>query len=198
VLRATSSAANRAADTLNKGGKVKGKGCTSSPRKPVRSFIVRTWRIGPGTLLGGVKESRSSRWGSYADAESYRDSTVELNGGPDRCGSEILPSTNYPELVRHCVGHPCQAIGCTCFGCGRIVTPEYCRAGFVFGLFLSAEHSPDGRAKWAVTRDALEAHQRAAVPGWTVRRMTATAYDDPSAGGSWDAPTFYALADPLP
>ncbi len=153
--------------------------------KPMQSVYVRTWAQGTRQYLcGGVKEARSSRFGALADAEAFMVGTVETNGGPDQCGAEVVWSSLPPELVHHCLGHPAQAIGGRCFGCGAIVTKEAANEGWVYGVFYGT--------RWAITRDLKEATARAAMPDWEVRRMSAGGYDD---AGSWDSPTFRVMSE---
>lgn len=85
------------------------------------SFIVIVRAKPDKTLLGGVREHRSSRWGLKTDAEEFRQSTVEINEGSVQ-SSEIIESAGYPELFPHCAGAATQAINGFCEKCKKQLT----------------------------------------------------------------------------
>ena len=89
----------------------------------MKSYIALYYSTGIHPLLGGVMGSRSSRWGSREDAESFLAVTLENNRNSGRdCNGEVIESNNYPEIFRHCPGNPPQAINGKCFGCGKVLT----------------------------------------------------------------------------
>jgi hypothetical protein len=88
-----------------------------------KSFIAR-FRAKSGFLLGGVKQSQSSRWGSREDAESFLAAALKNNG--NNAEGEVVESNGTPEIFRHC-GEIAQAVGGKCFGCGKVLTAEDAR-----------------------------------------------------------------------
>jgi hypothetical protein len=88
--------------------------------RPV-SYYAIYWVLGGGTLLGGVKVGRSSRWDNRKDAEHYL-STVIANNGEARCAGRVVSSSRYPEIFTHCGAGPAQAIGGRCFYCRKVLT----------------------------------------------------------------------------
>lgn len=77
-----------------------------------------------GTLVGGVKDSQTSRFGSREDAETRLQSVIEINN--NQAEGEIVESDLPPEIFIHC-GHIAQAIGGRCFGCGKVLTSQDAR-----------------------------------------------------------------------
>jgi hypothetical protein len=89
--------------------------------KPPRSWIAHMWATS-GTLCGGVKESRSSRWGVEQDANDYLESSLGINrDAGNKCDGRVIPSNLPPEIFRHCGADP-QAIGGRCHRCKKILT----------------------------------------------------------------------------
>jgi len=89
-----------------------------------RSYYAEYWVIGKATtLIGGVKRSRSSRFGRRQDAEQRLRDTIDLNGA-DRCEGTVHESNQYPEIFIHCGTGPAQAISGKCFRCHKVLTVE--------------------------------------------------------------------------
>ena len=88
----------------------------------MQSFVAIYHSTDGHPLLGGKLTGGSSRWHVREDAEAYLANVKELNG--PRCDGGIVTSDKYPEILRHCPGHPAQAIGGRCFGCGKVLTLE--------------------------------------------------------------------------
>lgn len=89
------------------------------------SYIVRYWANGTRVfLIGGVRESQSSRWSHIEDAENFMRTVIEVNGGDSKAEGTIDPSSLPPEIIRHCPDEACpiaQAVGCICPHCGEEV-----------------------------------------------------------------------------
>lgn len=86
------------------------------------SYFARYWSTDGSCLIGGVMKGQSSRFGSREDAEQRLADTIELNG--PHCTGEVVETHLYPEIFQHCPGHPAQAIGGKCFGCGKVLTVQ--------------------------------------------------------------------------
>jgi hypothetical protein len=86
----------------------------------MKSYFARYRSTNGQCLVGAVMKGQSSRFDSRTDAEQRLADTIEINGS--HCTGEIVESDKYPEIFRHCPGHPAQAIGGRCFGCGKILT----------------------------------------------------------------------------
>ena len=84
------------------------------------SYFARYRSTDGRCLVGAVMNGQSSRFGSREDAEQRLADTIGING--PHCTGEIVVSDQYPEIFRHCPGHPAQAIGGRCFGCGKLLT----------------------------------------------------------------------------
>ena len=90
-----------------------------------RSYFAR-YRAKTGTLIGGVRQSQTSRFQSRSDAQRRLDDTIALNGG--NCEGEVVASDLHPEIFSHCPGSVPQAIGGKCFQCGKVLTVEDAKA----------------------------------------------------------------------
>jgi hypothetical protein len=86
------------------------------------SYFARYWSTDGHCLVGAVMQGQSSRFDDRADAEQRLAATLEING--PHCTGEIVDSDLYPEIFHHCPGHPAQAIGGRCFGCGKTLTVQ--------------------------------------------------------------------------
>lgn len=89
-----------------------------------RSWVATYEAKGNMPLLGGVRSSRSSRWGSVDLASSFLATSIENNeqaGCPALGG--VVPDPNPPEIFIHCGVHH-QAVGCVCPGCGKTLTKQ--------------------------------------------------------------------------
>jgi len=75
-------------------------------------------------LLGGVREHRSSRFGSKQDAQARLDQIMEANGGTPCCSGGIVYSPKPPELFRHCPDSDLGAIGGHCPKCHKFLTVQ--------------------------------------------------------------------------
>lgn len=87
------------------------------------SYVAHYWSTGDRCMLGGIKRSRSSRFGTRAEAEQSLANTIEINAGVDcpvegRVDTSPLP----PEIFAHCPDTPPQAVGGVCFGCKKKLT----------------------------------------------------------------------------
>lgn len=91
------------------------------------SYVAKFAKLNGTMLLGGVKQSQSSRWAHREDAVSYLQQAVANNGGIDYCGGEVVEVHQPAELIRHC-GDIAQAIGGKCFRCGKLLTAADAKA----------------------------------------------------------------------
>jgi len=89
-----------------------------------RSFVVH-YRAKQGVLVGGVKESKSSRFQRMKDALLRRQGIVEANGSNVEC--IITTDPRVPEIFVHC-GDSATAVNCRCPGCGKLLTVKDARA----------------------------------------------------------------------
>ncbi len=88
-----------------------------------RSWVAEYWKVGYGMMIGGVKRSKSSRWGLRADAEDRLASVIDINASTGReVEGRVLASSNYPEIFPHCPGSLAQVIGGHCFVCKKKLT----------------------------------------------------------------------------
>ena len=74
-----------------------------------------------GTMIGGVKESQTSRFRDRKDAEQRLGDTIAINGG--NVEGEIIESNLPPEIFVHC-GNIAQAIRGKCHRCGKELTTQ--------------------------------------------------------------------------
>lgn len=73
-------------------------------------------------MLGGVLSATSSAFSHREDAEAFLASSIEINASAGRVvEGSVVESKRRPEIIRHCEGHPAQAIGGICFGCRQTV-----------------------------------------------------------------------------
>lgn len=86
------------------------------------SFYAKYRCTDSGCLLGGVKESQTSRYQTREDAEKRLLNIIEVNS--NRCTGEVLHSNLPPEIFYHCPGHPATIVGGKCFGCGKVLTKD--------------------------------------------------------------------------
>lgn len=94
-----------------------------------RSWVASYWKVGAGTMLGGVKRSRSSHFASRVDAAARLASAIEINRGAGvEVAGQVVASSHFPEIFSHCAGTPAQAIGGHCFGCRKKLTVADARA----------------------------------------------------------------------
>jgi hypothetical protein len=127
-----------------------------------RSYYAEYWALGTSVLLGGVKRSRTSRFASIEDATDRLAIALGTNQGASRaCTGEVRGSEQPPEIFRHCAGHPAQAIGGKCFGCGKVLTEKDAR-----------EHGKPSKpkAKKKVGQDR-ELSQIQAIKRQTIKRL---------------------------
>lgn len=90
---------------------------------PAHSYYAQYHAVKEGEyLIGGVRNSQTSRFGSRADALLRLNQTIDINGGPEHCTGEVKASNQYPEIFAHCPGSIAQAIGGKCFKCGHVLT----------------------------------------------------------------------------
>lgn len=81
-----------------------------------------TYRAVEGTLIGGVKSSKTSRWGSKELAEVSLANVITINASVGvKCEGEVIGSEKPPEIFVHC-GTMAQAVGGNCFHCGKKLT----------------------------------------------------------------------------
>jgi len=77
------------------------------------------------TLLGGVRESTSSRFSHKLDADARLACIIAIHADlprPLKVEGRIAISTLPAEIVRHCNADSVpQAVGCICFECGKVV-----------------------------------------------------------------------------
>jgi hypothetical protein len=93
--------------------------------------MTRSWyavyRAKSGLLIGGVRGSRSSRFGSPEDAHLRLESALQINReAGNECDGEVHASHLDPEIFVHC-GRHAQSIGGKCFECGKILTKDDAR-----------------------------------------------------------------------
>lgn len=88
------------------------------------SYIAKYRSIDKRTLLGGVLQSESCRYGDREEAELRLEIVLELNG--EHCRGEVVESVLLPEIFRHCGKHS-QAIDAICPGCRKKLTVEDAR-----------------------------------------------------------------------
>jgi hypothetical protein len=87
------------------------------------SYVAEYWAAGDGLMLGGVRRSRSSRWGTQEEAERSLANTIRINGAAGRqVEGRVVTSPLPPEIFAHCPGEPSQAVGAVCFGCKKKLT----------------------------------------------------------------------------
>lgn len=89
-----------------------------------RSFVVH-YRALKGCLVGGVRFAKSCRYQRMKDAKARMAGILEAN--PDNVDCLITTDPRVPEIFVHC-GDVASAIGCRCFGCGKILTRTDARA----------------------------------------------------------------------
>lgn len=102
-----------------------GKRTARPPTSEASSWIARYWSTDSRPLIGGIKISRSSRFGLRSDAIARLESACGLNGA--HCQGDVVPSALYPEIFPHCPGSWAQAIGGHCFGCRKKLTVKDAR-----------------------------------------------------------------------
>lgn len=89
------------------------------------SYFATYWTKHGGTMLGGVRKSKSSRFARREDAEARLESAIDINRS---AGVEVVGRINRsdrpPEIFHHCgsTDLPAQAIGGRCFSCGKKLT----------------------------------------------------------------------------
>jgi len=85
------------------------------------SFIVK-YKAKPGCyLIGGVKESESSKWQLKSDAVTYAANLLNLQAEHMET-PEIVEVDEPPDIFVHCPGYPSQAVGGCCFNCKKKLT----------------------------------------------------------------------------
>ena len=84
------------------------------------SYFATYKSIDGKTLVGGVLNGKTSRFGNRKDAEIRLEQTIEINSG--RATGQIHESILPPEIFTHC-GSIAQTIGGKCFRCGKVLTP---------------------------------------------------------------------------
>ena len=88
-----------------------------------KSWIAIYEAAGGGTMLGGVRKSKSSRFGNREDALRRLQSAIEINATAGRAvRGRVISSSLAPEIFAHCPGSWAQAIGGHCFGCRKKLT----------------------------------------------------------------------------
>lgn len=89
------------------------------------SYYATYQSKGSGTMVGGVRKSKSSRFARREDAEERLASAIEINRN---AGVEVVGRINHsnkpPEIFHHCgsTDLPPQAIGGRCFSCKKKLT----------------------------------------------------------------------------
>lgn len=90
----------------------------------IKSWVAR-YRATEGYLLGGVRMSQSSRFGSESDARLFLETALDINKSAGvKCEGDVFPSSLPPEIFAHCEGTWAQAIGGLCFGCKKKLTKK--------------------------------------------------------------------------
>jgi len=87
------------------------------------SFYAKYWAADGGYLLGGIKQSQTSRFQLRADAELRLAGIVDVHPGRQIMHT-IVESKMYPEIFYHCQDAHATCVGCKCSGCGKILTEE--------------------------------------------------------------------------
>ncbi len=97
------------------------------------SYVASYWPLPPRTLLiGAVREGRSSRFQTAAQARAFLTLAIEANG-KDTCAGDVQCVRGVPEIFVHC-GEYATALGCKCPGCGKELTiADAKRSASVFG-----------------------------------------------------------------
>jgi len=85
------------------------------------SYYATYHAIKGKTLVGGVKQGKTSRFGNRQDAELRLRTIIGLNN--HGCKGEVRESDRHPEIFTHC-GDIAQSIGGKCFRCGKVLTME--------------------------------------------------------------------------
>ena len=87
------------------------------------SYVAEYWAAGDRPMLGGVRRSRSSRWGTREEAERSLANAIEINAGVGcQVEGRIDTSPLPPEIFAHCPGTFPQCVGGRCFGCKKKLT----------------------------------------------------------------------------
>lgn len=89
------------------------------------SYFATYWPKQGGTMLGGVRKSKSSRFAHREDAARRLESAIEVNRSARvEVVGRINRSDRPPNIFHHCgsTDLPAQAIGGRCFSCGKKLT----------------------------------------------------------------------------
>lgn len=87
------------------------------------SFYVEIIAHSGKLLPGGVKEYRSSRFGTLESLKLYLDAIMGIYPYDEFGDIEFIESKEYPELFEHC-GKELQSLGGKCSHCQKILTED--------------------------------------------------------------------------
>lgn len=94
----------------------------SDPRPRYRSYVAVLWATGGEMLLGGHRQTTSSRFSHYKDADAFLTQAIRTNSSCGRpCDGKVIPRKLTAEIVRHCGKAPTAVVGGRC-GCGELIT----------------------------------------------------------------------------